>query len=41
MDALGVFREEWKRSICLEEMYKGKEAREVIKTTREFEETRL
>lgn len=32
MDGLGVFREEWKRSICLErEMYKGKEDREEIK----------
>jgi len=42
MDGLGVFREEWERSICLErEMYKGKEDREEIKTTREFKETRL
>lgn len=42
MDGLGVLREEWKRSICLErELYKGKEDREEIKTTREFEETRL
>lgn len=42
MDGLGMFREEWKRSICLErEMCKGKEDREEIKTTREFKETRL
>lgn len=42
MDGLGVFREEWERSIYLErEMYKGKEDREEIKTTREFKETRL